>query len=560
MPRPRQPKLIRTVPLDAPSEKPASASLARNSASRPSPQSSKSGTNASDDTDGLVKRDIRRNKGADGNADQYLMSGALDLDADVETRLQSTSQHTQVKPPKPGQNTGRKLSQEPRKNASEIAKAAATSQEPSFVPSSQPQDSHEAPDRRPLATTKASNRSNNSSKVHGTPLAQSSFLGGIQFKRRVRQPSLLTLAQPQPDTTIDPEGDNLEGDDLEGDDLEGDDLEGDESLEDFRPDDESTPMVKSMAQSDERTASQQKTSNSRKRKRQSPDIQVPASQSQPQLISSASSSVDSDSSLDLLDAQGEDAEEPTLPRLRQTKPASPEIYDETLAPPQSSSSPEKPKAQPKKPMKKSKPPKNKASRVQRDGSESPAPSPRSSTPDPHVSPVRKDKIPVQPLTTARLQNLLPRRRTRAKPADAFDIPSSSDLELDTTHLAEDEDELSFHTAGKRRRKDSRIGNASRAKAGTAKKNTKMLLGGKRPSKTYARQSLVEPGSEDDAIGVEEESAFEVSGEGHQILPKFDAKAQAEMERMAKKFKEVDEYALDFEDMTGSNSSQMKDAR
>ena len=548
MPRPRQPKLIHTVPLNAPSGKPTTASLAQKPASRISPQSSKSGTNASDDTDGLVRRDRRRNKGTDGNADQYLMSGALDLDADVETRLQSTSQHTQVKISKPGQNTGRKRSQEPPKNASKNVlptKTAATSQEPSFVPSSQPQDSHEVPDRGALQTTKASNRSNNTSKVDGTPLAQSSFLGGLQFKRRVRQPSLLTLAQPQRDTNIDPEGD---------------DVEGDESLEDFRPDDESTPMVKSMAQSDERTASQQETSSSRKRKRPSPDIQVPASQSQPQSISSASSSVESDSSLDLLNAQGEDAEEPSLPRLRQTKPASPEIYDETLAPPQSSSSPEKPKEQPKKLMKKSKPPKKKGARAQRDGSASPAPSPRSSTPNPHTSPVRNSKIPVQPLTTARLQNLLPRRRTRAKPADAFDIPSSSDVELDTTHLAEDEDELSFHTAGKRRRKDSKIGTASRAKAGTAKKNTKMLLGGKRPSKTYARQSLVEPGSEDDEIGVEEDSAFQVSGEGHQVLPKFDAKAQAEMARMAKKFKEVDEYALNFEDMTGSNSSQMKDAR
>ena len=548
MPRPKQPKLIHTVPLNAPSGNPASASVARKSASRPSPQSSKSGTNASDDTDGLVKRDRRRNKGTVGNSDQYLMSGALDWDADVETQLQATSRLVQVKIPKSGQNTGRKRSQEPPKNNSKnalLTKIAATTQEPSFVPSSLPQDSHEAPNRGALQTTQAGDRSNNSAKVHGTPLAQSSFLGGLQFKRRVRQPSLLTLAQPQPDTNVD---------------LEGDSLEGDESLEDFRPDDASTPMVTSMAQSDERPASQQETFNSRKRKRPSPDVQVPASQSQPQSISSASSSVESDSSLHLLNAQGEDAEEPILPRLRQTKPASPEIYDETLAPPQSSSSPEKPKEQAKKLMKKSKPPKKKGLRVQRGASESPAPSPRSCTSDPRTSPVRNNKIPVQPLTTARLQNLLPQRRTRAKPADAFDIPSSSDLELDTTHLAEDEDELSFHAASKRRRKDSRLGTASRAKAGTAKKNSRMLLGGKRPSKTYARQSLVEPSSEDDEIEVEEDSVYQISGEGQPILPRFDAKAQAEMERMAQKFKEVDEYTLDFEDMTGSNSSQMKDAR
>lgn len=543
MPRPRQPKLIRTVPLKAPSVKPTAASLAGNPTSRPSPQSSKSGTNASDDTDGLVRRDRHRHKGTNSKADQYLMSGALDLDADVETRLQSTSQQTQVKPSNLSQNIGRKRSQEPPKSTFKIvipAKAAATSQAPSFIAPSQPEDSHVAPDVRPLQTTKAGSRSNNSSKVHGTPLAQSSFLGGLQFKRRVRQPSLLTLAQSQPDPNVD--------------------VEDDESLEDFRPDDESTPMVKSMAQSDERTALQQETSSSRKRKRSSPDIQVPASQSVPQLISSASSSADSESSHDLLIAQGEDAEEPTLPRLRRTRPASPEIYDETLAPPQSSSSPDNPQNQPKKVGKKANLPKKKKPRARRAGSESPVASPRSSTQDPQISPVRNNKLAVQPLTTARLQNLLPRRRTHAKPTDAFDIPSSSDLELDTTHLAEDEDELSFHTIGKRRRKDSRTGTASRAKAGTAKRNTKMLLGGKRPSKTYARQSLVEASSEDGEIEVGEDSVFQVSGEGHQVLPKFDAKAQAEMERMAKKFKEVDEYALDFEDMTGSNSSQMKDAR
>lgn len=40
---------------------------------------------------------------------------------------------------------------------------------------------------------------------------------------------------------------------------------------------------------------------------------------------------------------------------------------------------------------------------------------------------------------------------------------------------------------------------------------------------------------------------------------FDKKAKKEMERLARKFAEVDEYTLDFEDMTGS-SSQMADAR
>lgn len=40
---------------------------------------------------------------------------------------------------------------------------------------------------------------------------------------------------------------------------------------------------------------------------------------------------------------------------------------------------------------------------------------------------------------------------------------------------------------------------------------------------------------------------------------FDEKAKKEMQRLAEKFAEVDEFTLDFEDVTGS-SSQMADAR
>ena len=61
--------------------------------------------------------------------------------------------------------------------------------------------------------------------------------------------------------------------------------------------------------------------------------------------------------------------------------------------------------------------------------------------------------------------------------------------------------------------------------------------------------------EDDSLGPTSlKKHGKEKGEGE-----FDGKAKKEMERLAAKFAEVDDYALDFEDMTGS-SSQMADAR
>lgn len=93
--------------------------------------------------------------------------------------------------------------------------------------------------------------------------------------------------------------------------------------------------------------------------------------------------------------------------------------------------------------------------------------------------------------------------------------------------------------------------------------------GKKGERTYARKKVVEvedvDGDEnehDDGDGYSdgEDENGAVIGRGGRKTPALDGKAKDEMKRLADKFREVDEYTLEFEDMTGSGGSQMKDAR
>ena len=134
------------------------------------------------------------------------------------------------------------------------------------------------------------------------------------------------------------------------------------------------------------------------------------------------------------------------------------------------------------------------------------------------------------------------------------MPSSSEIELDQTGLAEDEDELSFHATKIRKKKAGTKVPKSvvKKKDATTKKTS---------TKTYTRKSIV---LSDDEEGNENESdggggGDENAGVERKKPPALDGRAKAEMRRLADKFREVDEYSLDFEDMTGS-SSQLKDAR
>ncbi len=529
MPRPKRSKVAPSAPITFPHlAKPAIASAAQKQKDIFSPASSGRVTTTSDDSDGLVvsKKTVARGEGV--KAREYTMSGALAPEDIGSTRLKPPSNQTRAALSKIAREADYAKTVAEAKAKGDAAQAEAA-KEVDQIPSSIPTD----PVPKPSLTGMGS-----SSAVKGVPRGLGSRIGetptrpsmlGATFKKRARQPSLLQMLQTQNDPS-----DNTD----------------DDELDDFRPEDESTPMIKTMSQSNVQhtSSSSRQTSGSRKRKLASPEVQVPASQSFDPPSSPPSVLPQEQEDLYDLPAEEEPQPEPQLPPPRST----PQLDSDTLAPPRSSS-PEKPKAR----TLRNKPTNSTARSQQPRGRKaSPAPSPLSSA-STNPSPVKP--IPLKPLTTATLQNLLPRRRARPKPRGEFDIPSSSDVELDTTALGEDEDELSFHATTKMRRKKPKP--IVQKRGGKGKEAT-----GKRLSRTYTKKTAVESDgeNEDDVRDGEEEdeNADEdgVGSRGGRKTPALDGRARDEMKRLADKFREVDEYTLDFEDMTGSGGSQMKDAR
>ena len=472
-------------------------------------------------------------------AQLYTMSGALAPEDVGSPRLKPASARMRATLSKIVKEADHAKA-EGEKKARKVSRATAT-EEPDEVPSSIPTRAAEL--RRPsssrLGLTSAQQRIQPGLevRVYETPrVHSSSMLGGATFKKRPRQPSLLRMAESQKNAS-----DELNDDDMY----------------DFMPDDESTPIIKAL--SHKKTPSTFSSSNqapgSRKRKMKSPEVQVPASQAIE--IDSSPSAVPSPS--DHYEESSEDNQtQPMLPPPRSAETPPPEIFSDTLAPPQSSSSPlpeSKPQNSRKKLVKapsKAKPRSTKPAHK----TFSSAPSPLSST-STQISPVRPAAL--KPLTTATLQNLLPRRRVRRRPKGAYDIPSSSDVELDNVALGEDEDELSFNATTKMRKKRPNMVPPS---AKPTAKETVIGAKGKKISNTYVRKSIVV--SDDENVSESENEnearyAGRYGSRARSTTPALDSKAKEEMRRLAEKFREVDEYTLDFEDMTAS-SDKMKDAR
>ena len=553
MPRPKRPKVIHTVPSSRGPKSPATSST-QHQLRNLSPASSGRVTNATDDSDGLVttqKTATGSRKVAAGG--DFTMTGALGAGEVGEARLRPPSKRTVEEVTRIAREAEYAGIAADRRKAREVA--ARQSNEQIQIPSTFQFDAGSRPGSKVGNSAIQSRRPSIVSRGQQTPMAHSSALGAAMFKKRPRQPSLLQMVQSSQTAQSEIADD-------------------DEDLYDFRPDDESTPLVKSQTQSHALTSSSSRqTSGSRKRKMATPELQVPASQSE--CIPSSPSAV---LSQPFAQQEGSDQQEeettaePILPTLPAAQTPAPEIFSDTLAPPQSSSSP---------------PPDNSKRTTARRAAAQRAPASKSdrrhppnrsaSSRPPHTttsktsSPVRQ---PLRPLTTATLQNLLPRRRTRQRPQKgAYDFPSSSELDVDTTILGEDEDELSFQAGSRQRRKAKTparsmqptvmTGNAMTRVKAKAIQSPKTNEKGKRVSRTYTRKSLaeaeagsgVEEDDEDDSLGP---ASLNKHGKGKED-GQFDGNAKKEMERLAAKFAEVDDYALDFEDMTGS-SSQMADAR
>lgn len=398
----------------------------------------------------------------------------------------------------------------------------------------------------------------------GTPAHVGSAMKIANFKRRAREPSILGTAQKKQAQM-----------------LQHDDDEDEDDLDDFNPDDESTPLNLSK---NKNIASSSAPPSSNPRKRKLSAVQVPLSQPSPMLPSPrAVSSEEVIPSTEPGREEGENSEqdelmeqdEAPLPSIE--RPQTPQILSDTMAPPRSSSSgssllsPQMPSrvrlaaSRGRRPQRNRTPP----PRTQ----DSPISSPPSLTHSPNRPTLnvakpkpKKTAPPPSMLSTAQLQALLPRRRLRTA-RDAFDIPSSED---EVAALNPEDDELSHISVRPRSRRGVAMNRQPVAPLKKPAARGKQTTKGKEPmaaKRTYGSRKAPNPSSDkendgegdvddslgpipDDPEGGDRES--ENSQEMEQRLGK-------ELKRAARKFKEVDRWELEFEEITASSSSP-KDAR
>ena len=423
-----------------------------------------------------------------------------------------------------------------------------------------------------------------SSRSGTTPNISSTLNLGV-FRRRAREPSILgTARKPRPEETIT---------------LSSDPESSDE--EDFAPDAESTPLDKrrrtrpaSESEFDSDTL-QDITSKSKSRKRKSDEGALGSDR--PEKISRVESGEDdeeveeedeeqeeraekeipveeiqSDSESSLSSLSSPSGPTPVLP----DRPVTPFQDEEIMAPPASSGSEDDhlPDIH------------GLAKRRRRPSVTTPArgdnfsdiSSPPSLTHSPNYEDTRKTRgraaarrQPSPKVTTADLTNMLPKRRYK-KTRDPFDLESEE--ELDASGLGQDEDELSYlDTRTARRRKGSRPpsrGGAARPgsrggrSAQTALK-PRQTPASARPTrnnnKTYSRRSSDKENEEEDDENHSSDEEHERSR--FRPLPEdsFDSAANEssstpsadELRKAAKKFKEVDRWELEFEEITQSSS-------
>ncbi|KAI9055416.1 hypothetical protein LZ554_000370 [Drepanopeziza brunnea f. sp. 'monogermtubi'] len=398
----------------------------------------------------------------------------------------------------------------------------------------------------------------------GTPAHVGSAMKIGAFKRREREPSILRTAQkPQPQQYL--QFDNDDDDD-------------------FNPEDESTPLILSKTRN---MTSSSGPSSSISRKRKLSAVQAPRSsppQASPEELEAEETIPATYPSSD--EEAGEEAREeaelsPELPMPSiEARNDTPEPMSETMAPPQSSSSvlsspslaPQSRRAPPRgrRPLRGRTPP----PRTQ----DSPISSPPSLTHSPNrpahaaVASTRKPKRPAPPpstFSTAQLQALLPRRRTRHATRGPFDIPSSED-EVDVSRLAPDDDELSHlnvqararRQASARVRTPAPVKKAAKIHKPTPKSKPKVPV-----KRTYgaAKASATSDKENDAEEGEEEEEGAEVDPDDSLApMPDDDASPEdsqelekrvgRELKRAARKFQEVDRWELEFEEITASSSS------
>ncbi|OBT72467.1 hypothetical protein VF21_08531 [Pseudogymnoascus sp. 05NY08] len=390
----------------------------------------------------------------------------------------------------------------------------------------------------------------------GTPVNPGSALRTGLFRRRARQPSILGTPSQNPSRALPAEASDQ--------DEQGEDDEED----DFNPEDESTPL--NLPNSKPLDGSPQSTSplNSRKRKLSSPSASN-SSAALPPLERSPSSALSP----------------PPVSSPLSARSQTPEMMSSTHAPPHSSSSlrlsltpPRRTRAtsgipSERTPTTRRQPPRSVA--MDDDLPSSPpslthSPDNRPSIKKPAGRPKGKAAAKLEPasLSTAQLQLLLPRRRRRAA-RDAYDIGSSDD-EVDAES---DEDELSHLAAAPSR--------SNRQTPGARKRVTKLQSAIKGKGKavaaaqaaaakrTYGSRRGAAPSLSDKENGdnnaqvsdaeVDPDDSLAPVQDSVEDSSVLEERLGTELKIAKRKFEDVDQWEMEFEDMT-ANSSSPKDAR
>ncbi|OTB08375.1 hypothetical protein M426DRAFT_316996 [Hypoxylon sp. CI-4A] len=409
-----------------------------------------------------------------------------------------------------------------------------------------------------------------------TPGISSTFNIGM-FKRRAREPSILGTAQKPRPQRIEPEPES------ESDEDDEEDL-GDE--DGFAPEAESTPLRRSKRRSDEveveasQIEPQASRANPRKRKssegherrnRSSPfeDNEPTQQQAEEEVIPQTDSELSSP---------------PSTPPARETssRPVTPIMDEELMAPPLSSgsSSGDSEIWPPLRSLAKAKL-RRPASGLRRtpvrdnvsDMSSPPSLtySPNYDEPSPPPKQAAKTRRraaaskPEPKVTTADLERLLPRRRRRNGRAE-----DDSDAEIDISGLGQDDDELTHLDVRARRhpaRPASRGGNSrnqdnTRGRPASRGKGKQTAAANRRTTITYGRNSDKENQADEaeetegeDTLGPAERDEPDDETESSQAMV---ARVGHELKSAARKFQEVDKWELDYEEMTQSSSP--RDAR
>jgi hypothetical protein len=341
------------------------------------------------------------------------------------------------------------------------------------------------------------------------------------FKRRPRQPSLLRMVHQ----TTDVEDNDLGDDDF-------DDLD----LDDFHPGAESTPLHVQRTSDKEPgndSGVQLSSSSSRGTKRKiTPVVQVPRS-SPPYDPPSGPDVEESRSSSPSLPELLHSTEENRAEQVQEDQ----EILSQTMAPPLSSSDYEadEPEVSTKSPARTRS--KRRTEHGQA-GSDTEIEVDVSSRAKKTKGKQGKQKPrKEQAISTAKLQALLPRRRTKiAREADEYDVPSEEDEQIDS-----DEDELALPP--RRRRAATRkasVSKPAKSTSRTTKKPPAQRKPAQRSTRTYGRRGS------SDKENAQEEQGTEGEFDTVEIA---NPPPSANLDAIAKKFEEVDAFEMEFESVS-----------